>query len=127
MQQNLRLTMGSVEGGLVFLPDSLVAKCDTEQAAMRLCMNQSPIHWDYRALAEELSMTAGALNTILNCDHHDRARYMSRSMQINFQRLCGNRALDQWADLYERGMLNCQRDKAETIKALKAQLRELEK
>lgn len=124
--QSLKLSMGAVSGVMVDLNHARVAQCDTEQAAMRLCIQESRIKWDHRALAEQLGMTGGSLNTIINSDYHARNRYLSRVMQIELQRLCGNRAIDQWADLYARGMLRCQKGKTEEIKQLRSRLRELE-
>jgi len=104
---------------------SLVKLCKTEQEAMRLCIRKSP---RYCSSQRDLSIDLGfksssALNSILSSDYAKRVRNMSRTMQIKLQRLCGNKALDQWAEMYSKGLLISQRsDTQETIYALKEQL-----
>lgn len=115
MQKKLALNMGSARGGYAEVPDHLISRCKTEQEAMRLTMNQSRHYWDFEKLAFKLGLVTkhgkgdkGTLNKMLNCDRSDRNRFMSRVMQVEFQRLCGNRSLDRWADMYDEGGLDHQ-------------------
>lgn len=118
MQRELNL-MGEISSEIKDVDLTLVRLCKTEQAAMRLCINKSRVFRTQRDLAALLDMSVGTLNTILNSDHGDRKRHMSRVGQINLQKLCGNRAIDQWAEMYGRGLLNHQ----ETVEQRKAELR----
>lgn len=95
-----------------------VKLCDTEQAAMRLCINKSQLLMRQRDIAETLGFKVGTLNTILNSDMNDRPRYMSRAKQEQLQDLCGNNAVNQWAELYSKGLLNCQK----TVETRRAEL-----
>ena len=108
MQKKLPLNMGAARGGYVEVPDHLISRCTTEQEAMRLTMNQSRVYWDFESLGAELGVSKGTLNHMLNCDRADRKRHMPRTMQVDFQRLCGNRTLDRWADMYDEGKLDHQ-------------------
>lgn len=125
LQQELHL-LGDVTQRLRELDHRLVALCGTEQAAFRLCVQQSNVYYPQAALAEHMGMNVADLNCCLNADQNDRPKYLSRTRQINLRRICGNRAVDQWADLYERGMLACQTSREAKIAELRAQLRELE-
>lgn len=102
-----------------------VAMCRTEQEAMRLCIRRSRVYRTQEHLAEALGMNKGTLNTILNSDNNARPRYLPRVKQVDLQKLCGNRAIDQWAEMYEKGLLNCQRTKAEEIAELEQKLAQL--
>jgi len=100
----------------------IVAQCDTEQRAFHLCVDQSTVYRSQESLAGLIGMRKSDFNCALNADLNDRPRFLSRTRQIALQRVCGNRAIDQWADLYEKGLLNCQRSKesrkAELLKEL---------
>lgn len=121
MQQELRL-IGVLDSEPRKLDWSVIKHCRTEQAAMRLCKDKSYAKYTDEDIADELGMTRASLNTILNADRpNGRSRTMSRVQQIKMQRFCGNRAIDQWAELYEKGMLHCQQsDKQLKIEALRA-------
>lgn len=125
LQKELSL-LGELTSELKHLDDKLVALCDTEQAAMRLCKKQSQTHFTDEALADLLGMNKGTLNTILNSDHNKRVRHMSRAAQVRFQQVLGNTGVDQWAELYGRGLLNCQRTRASRKAELLAELASLE-
>lgn len=109
LQQEMAL-MGVLDSEPRLLDWNLVRHCRTEQQAMRLCKDKSYTRMTDDDLAEVLGMTRGALNTILNSDRNKRPRYMPRTKQICMQRVCGNRAIDQWAELYEKGQLQYQID-----------------
>lgn len=112
MQSELRL-IGEIDGEIRELPWQHVAMCDTEQAAARLCVNQARVYRSQENLADLMEMSVGAFNTILNSDRTNRVRYFGRKREKILQRLCGNSAIDQWAELFEKGMLNCQKSKAD--------------
>ena len=106
--------------------DRLIALCPSEQAAFRLCISQSRVYRSQDVLAEDLGMTKGALNAILNSDQGKRQRYMPRIKQTRLQELCQNKVIDRWADLESSGLLNCQRTAAQELadaEALVARLR----
>jgi len=117
--------LGEYNTEVVDLPTNIVAMCDTEQAAFRLCVSKSKSPLSQEEIAEELGMTKGGFNTILNSDHNKRPRYLPRVKQIHLQQLCQNRAIDQWADLYEKGMLNCQRTLDDELQELERRRAEL--
>ena len=117
--------MGAINTEIGLLDESHVAMCATEQAAMRLCILGARVYQTQSQIADALSMTKGNLNTILNSDQNDRPRYLPRTKQIQLQRLCGNRAIDQWADLYEKGRLTCQITKERQIADLEIMIGQL--
>ena len=117
--------MGAIDSKMVPVDSRLVAMCDTEQAAFRLCVNQARVRRTQESIAELMGMTKGALNTVLNSDQSERKRHMSRVQQISLQRICGNTAIDQWADLYEKGLLDCQRDVDDELARLEAEVARL--
>lgn len=102
-----------------------VSACETEQEALRLCVARANPYRSQSDIAELIGVDRGVLNRMLNADHHDQPRYMSRVLQIKLQQVCGNRAVDQWADLYSKGMLNCQRTVADREAELLAELNKL--
>ena len=117
--------LGGADYQLVDLPIDFVSRCDTEQAAFRECILRSRVRFNQEDLAAELGMTKGSFNTILNSDCGKRVRTLSRTNQIKLQQICGNRAIDQWADLYAKGMLNCQRTVQDREAALLEELAKL--
>lgn len=118
--------LGEITNELKHIDDKLVAMCDTEQAAMRLCRKEARVHYTDEILADKLNTTKGTLNTILNSDMNKRTRHMSRAMQVRFQQVLGNTAVDQWAELYGRGLLNFQRTTDDRRAELLAELAALE-
>jgi len=118
--------LGNVATEIIDLPANIVAMCSTEQAAFRLCINQSRIPLSQESIAEHLGLTKGAFNTILNSDHNSRARYLPRVLQNELQRLCRNRAIDQWGELEMKGLLNCQRSIVDRKAELLAELARLD-
>lgn len=117
--------MGAIDSKVIPVDSRLVAMCDTEQAAFRLCINQARVRRTQESIADLMGMTKGALNTVLNSDYSTRARHMSRVQQINLQRICGNTAIDQWADLYSQGLLDCQRDVDDALARAEAEVARL--
>ena len=97
------------------LPEALIDQCDTEQAAMRLCIAQSSVHRTHDVLADILSVQRAQFNQILNSDRQSRPKYASRDFQVRLQVLCGNRAIDQWASLRERELLTEDRPRARVV------------
>ena len=108
----------AVSTQLVDLQANAIAACETEQEAMRLCVARAVPYRNQPDIAELIGVDKSVLNRMLNADHHAQPRHMSRVLQIKLQQVCGNRAVDQWADLYAQGMLNCQR----TVEDRKAEL-----
>ena len=118
--------LASVSSEIVSLPANIVAMCDTEQAAFRLCINRARVQVSQEDIVGHLGLTKGAFNTILNSDHNHRPRYMPRQMQNALQRLCCNRAIDQWGELEMQGMLNRQRTVVDRKAELLAELARLD-
>lgn len=112
MQQEMAL-IGAVKGGKTLVDWDLVKLCDTEYAAFRLCRRQSPVHFNDGDLAELLGMSRAKLNTILNSDMNERHIKLSRAEQVKLQQICKNTAVDQWAEMLDKGLLNCQRSDRE--------------
>lgn len=110
MQESLKLGLGMLRSdGDAEIEDWMLKTCKTEQAAMRVGMHRSLVFWTFDEMAKELGFCNGStLNQMLNCDRSDRIRHMGRQMQVDFQRLCGNHAIDRWAALYEQGQLDHQ-------------------
>lgn len=125
ISQNELPLLGGADYQLIDLPLDLLTRCDTEQAAFRECILRSRVRFNQEDLAEELGMSKGSLNTILNSDCGKRVRTLSRTNQIKLQQICGNRAIDQWADLYAKGMLNSQRTVQDREAALLQELAKL--
>ncbi len=109
MQSEMPL-IGSVSGGMKRLPDDLVAKCKTLQEAIRLSINQSPVYRTYEDWAELLGLADRAdFCRIINSDQSKRVRNMDYQKTRRLMQLCGNTAIEQWCDLADKGMLDCQR------------------
>lgn len=125
IQRELAL-LADVTERLRAVDDKLVALCDTEQRAFHLCVDLARPRKSQAELAEALGMSEADFNCCLNADINNRPKYLSRTRQIALQRVCGNTAIDQWADLYSRGMLVCQRDRAQEIAELRERLEKLE-
>ena len=125
MQREIAL-LAEMTKELKRLDDRLVSKCCTEQAAFRLCINQAPSYYTQQFLADELGVTKGALNMILNSDMTDRPRHLPRRKQEDLQAICRNTAIDQWAALYRTGSLDCQKTKTDRKAELLKELAELE-
>ncbi len=107
MQTEMTL-LGNV-GGQRIVSNDLIAHCNTEQEAFRLCVRHSRHYTTHEALAEHIGVSAGSFTRMLNADQHKQELKMSRVQQIKLQQACQNKVIDQWADLYDKGMLNCQR------------------
>lgn len=116
----------AVPSQLADIQANAIAACETEQEALRLCVARANPYRNQSDIAELIGVDKSVLNRMLNADHHDQPRYMSRVLQIKLQQICGNRAVDQWADLYAQGMLNCQRTVADRKAELLAELEKLE-
>ena len=125
LQQELAM-LGEVTQQLRAVDDRLVAMCDTEQRAFHLCVERANPRRSQAQIAEMMGMNKADLNCCLNADINDRPKYLSRTRQIALQRICGNTAIDQWADLYSRGMLVCQRTRGDEIAELRQRLAVLE-
>ena len=100
------------------LPWDLIAKCSTEQAAMRVCVSQSKIPYTHDEIAEYLDCKRCEVTAMLNADKNRRKKWMCRTRQVRLQQLCGNRAIDQWAEMFAKGMLICQRSVDEQLEKL---------
>ena len=111
-----------ISGDIRTVDPSLVAKCNTEQEAMRLCRRLSKTHYSDESLADLLGVSKGHLNQLLNADLNKRRRHTSRDLGNKLQRICGNRALNQWADMELDGLLEKQRSKTDRLRELEAEL-----
>lgn len=125
MQQKELGIIGCISTEVVDLPSDLVARCDSEQAAMRLCIRKSRVPYTQDKVADILGLTKGGLNTILNSDYNERTRNMDAKRRNQLQRICGNRAINQWLDLELRGLLDCQRGLEQVEAELEAKLAEV--
>lgn len=109
MQSELPL-IGEINNEIKELPWDLVAKCKTVQGAYRLCINQQRVYRTQEDISELLGMKKrSALNAILNSDQSAQERHLGRVREIKLQKICNNKAIDQWASLFERGLLDCQK------------------
>ncbi len=133
MQASLPI-LGDVSAKITEIPWNEIAMCDTEQAAYRTCVRNDRCHRSHENIVKALNdlpefaeMTPATFSRILNSDYHkERPRHAGRTFQIALQQICGNEAIEQWADLFKRGQLMCQRNKETEIEALRARLAELE-
>ena len=125
LQKELAL-LGEVTRELRELDARLVACCDTEQRAFHLCIDKSTVYRSQGNIADLIGMCKSDLNCALNADINHRPKYLSRTRQIKLQQICGNRAIDQWASLYEKGLLNCQKSKESRKEELLRELRAIE-
>lgn len=127
MQKELNL-LGLICNTSVNLPAKSIACCDTEQAAMRLCVRHHKAGWDQDKIASAIGITPDVLSKMLKTDDYSKrgkpnaCRYMSRTLSMALQQECGNKAIDQWADMCSKGLLNCQRSLDEEEAVLEARL-----
>lgn len=124
MQNNLPL-MGCIEGSTRQMPYEEIAYLPTEQAAFRYCVQHARIHRTQEDIAELLGVGKGELNCMLNADQNKRPKWMSRTRQVGLQKICGNTAIDQWAELYEKKMLVCQKSASDRQKEIEAERADL--
>lgn len=124
MQEQLRL-MGEVNGEVANLPWNVVSQCRTIHAAYRLCISQSRTYRTHDNWAALIGLKhRGSFNRILNCDQQPDNREIVKRIGPDFegeqlnahrvvriQKAAGNRAISQWIELYEKGMLDCQKSK----------------
>lgn len=118
--------VGNVSAEITLVQSTIVAMCDTEQAAIRLCLNQSKAPITQETAADHLGMTKGAFNTILNSDQNNRPRFLPLFKVNQLQRLCRNKAVTQWMDMEMQGLLNRQRSVVDRKAELLAELERLE-
>jgi len=124
MQKSLPL-MGCISSEVREMPYEEIAHLPTEQAAFRYCIRYAIVHRTQANIADLLGVSTGDLNCMLNADQNNRPRYMSRTRQIELQRICGNAAIDQWADLYAKGLLVCQKSVERRLAELDAERSQL--
>jgi len=130
MQTSLPL-MGCISSEVREMPYEEIAHLPTEQAAFRYCIRYARVHRTQRVVAELLSVgekkiiSTGELNCMLNADNNDRPKYMSRTRQIKLQKICGNTAIDQWAELYSKGLLVCQKSVDQRLKEIELERAQL--
>lgn len=130
MQRQLNL-MGLICSSTVNLPAQSIACCDTEQAAIRLCIRHHKAGWDQDKIAEALDIKPDVLTKMLKTDSYlkegkpNACRYMSTTLAMALQQECGNRAVRQWADMCEDGMLNCQRTVNQRLQELDTERAEI--
>ncbi len=106
-----------------------VAMCTTEQDAYRLCLSESRVYRTHATIAELMGFIksdgegdSGRIGRMLNADRSSQPLRMDRVMQLRLQDICENKAIDQWADMYSLGILNCQRTAADREEELLAEL-----
>ena len=116
--------MGQINRPMQTVEQSAIALCDTWQAAARLCVRRSGLSQE--AVAGHMSMTLGALNTILNGDHNERVRHLNPQAVCDLQQICRNTAITQWQTAYTFGDLICQRTKEQRRAELLQELQSLE-
>lgn len=125
MQRELRL-LGEINTQRVDVPWDEVSMCETVQQAYWLCMKHSRVKRTQDNWADLLGFKSrGALNNVLNSDQTKLVRHLGRVREIELQRLACNNAIEQWADLYQKGMLNCQKSKDDEIQQLEQRLQQL--
>lgn len=124
MQKSLPL-IGCINNEVREMPYEEIAQLSTEQAAFRYCIRYARVHRTQANIADLLGVSTGDLNCMLNADQNNRPKYMSRTRQIELQRICGNTAIDQWADLYTKGLLVCQKSVDQRLAELEAERAQL--
>lgn len=115
MQQELRI-MGAVTGEVKNLPWNEVAMCRTECDAMKLCMRQARVRMSDECWAESIGLVTSkgavdksAFSRVINADTNNKPRHLKFSQYKLLQKIAGNRAIEQWYELWESGQLNCQK------------------
>lgn len=125
MQGELRL-IGEINSQRVDVPWDEVALCNTVQQAYWLCMKHSRVKRTQDNWADLLGFKSrGALNNVLNSDQTKCVRHLGRIREIQLQQLACNNAIEQWADLYQKGMLNCQKTLDDEEQAVLQRLAEI--
>jgi len=128
MQTELRL-IGCIKSQRRDLPANYIAACDTEQAAMRLCVRWHRSSMPNEQIAQAIGLKPDVLSKMLNSDHYEKngkaTRAMGRTYGIRLQNECGNNALKQWDDMCEKGLLNCQRSVDQRLKEIESERAEL--
>jgi hypothetical protein len=130
MQKSLPL-IGCINNEMREMPYEEIAHLPTEQAAFRYCIRYARVHRTQEVIAQLISadepkpLLKGELNCMLNADNNDRPKYMSRARQIKLQKICGNKAIDQWAELFDKGLLVCQKSVEQRLAELEAERAQL--
>lgn len=124
MQKSLPL-IGCINNEVREMPYEEIAQLSTEQAAFRYCIRYARVHRTQANIADLLGVSTGDLNCMLNADQNNRPKYMSRTRQIKLQKICGNKAIDQWAELFEKGLLVCQKSVDQRLAELEAERAQL--
>ena len=118
MQQELQI-FGAMPGGLKDVPGFAVAQCSTEQAAIRLCVYNDNSGRSQEKIADAIGWSRARFNSGIHCDLLDSdglPRKMHRFSMAEaklIQKVCGNRAISQWWEMEEKGLLDCQKVKSE--------------
>lgn len=122
MQMNIPL-MAELPSLKRSIDNDIIAKLKTEQDAYRVCIRFARQYLDEDTISKFLGIDRrGEFNKIKNSDRNGLNRTLSRVRQIKLQTLCGNKAIDQWAYMYENNLLDCQRKKVDQIAELEQQL-----
>lgn len=118
--------IGQVNAQVYVFPTDIVASWPTEQEAFRQCILRHPAKLTQGQIAENIGMGRANFVAIINSDYPGKLlRAFTRTKQIELQQECRCKCIDQWADLYDKGMLNCQRSKADRLAALNAEIEKL--
>jgi len=109
------------------LDGHLIRQLPTEQAAYRHCISNARVVFDDSDIAETLRMSRSIFNRAKNGDHYRRNYTLTAVQQITLQKLCGNRAIEQWRQELQNGDLHIQRPIAQREQELEAELARLRK
>jgi hypothetical protein len=116
MQQQLRI-MGAVSGEVKNLPWRDVAMCRSECDAIKMCMKMARVRMSDESWADAIGLVhkttgkpdASAFSRMINADTNNKPRFLSFSQYKLIQKVAGNRAIEQWYELWESGELDCQK------------------
>ena len=132
MQQELNI-MGAVGGGMKNVPWNEVACCAMESDAINLCLKHAHVYRSHREWALIIGLVTrggdpdeSAFSRVINAGRNKKPRYLPLHKYRLIQQVAGNRAIEQWAELYEKGELNCQRSVEDQKAELRAKLAALE-
>ncbi len=125
MQREIPL-MEDMERKPADLPTIAVKSCNTFQSALRLCVERSD--YDQETAGELMGYDKSSFSRICGADSKKTKRYRAfpPEKMHELERLCGNRAMSQWLDYEEEGLLDRQMGERElAIRYHEEQLQEL--
>ena len=118
--------LGQTNAPIREIPSETVACWTTEQEAYRHCCLAHPAKLSQEKIAERIGLKRGNFNTVLNSDAPGRVtRSLLLAQLKDLQKECRCYCIDQWADMYDKGLLNHQRTTTDREAILLAELAEI--